>query len=40
MRSSGILLSAELYFVADVSGQGIRPNFKGQAVQEISFWTS
>jgi len=40
MRSSGILLSAELFFVADVSAQFIRPNFKGQAVQENSSWTS
>jgi len=40
VRSSGILLSAELHFVADVWGQVIRPNFKGQVVQEISSWSS
>ena len=33
-RSSGILRNVELYFLADVSGQHIGPNFKGRSVQE------
>jgi hypothetical protein len=40
VRSSEILLSAELYFFAYVLAQTIRPNFKGQAVQENYSWTS
>ena len=40
VRSSGILPSAELYFVTDVSGKYIHLNFKIQAIQENYSWTS